>query len=729
MSEAPGAGWPPPLPRPEGAATVTPLWPSQADEFDPSRTGVDHAQSLALLAQQTTILELLAGGAALAEVLTAVTLALESHMPGTRCSVLLYDAGARRLRHGAAPSLPPAYNEAIDGLPIGPRSGSCGGAAHLREQVVAADITVDPRWADYTDLAARHNLRACWSNPIFDRDGAVLGTFAVYHAEPHVPTRREARLVDRYRDLAAVAISHNKLWGALAESEEQFRRAFADNAVGMALLDLQGRFVQVNQALCDLLGRVEGDLVGRHFAEVTHPDDLGASVSAFAPLAAGEVSSGHTEKRYLRADGTAIWVDMTASVVRGRDGTPLRVSTNIQDLTARKAAETERRARREAEFARTAAESASRAKSEFLSTMSHELRTPLSSIVGFTELLETLDLTGERRATALGHIGRAARHIMSIVDDVLDLAKIEAGAVTVDRVPVLAGLAIAEAVEMLEPLALERSIVVEVEPVEDQLTVLADPRRLSQVLLNVLSNGIKYNCEHGKLAVSARRSPWPGPDRVLITVRDTGVGIPAEARERLFTPFDRLGAETRDGTGVGLGLIVTDRLVTAMGGTLEIDSALGTGTTVRIGLEAGRAAAVSGATPPVETTADLRPARGRVLYIEDDRAHRDLIAQALAVRPGIELTAVGRGEEGLSALRTGRFDLLLLDLDLPDLRGEDIVAAIAADPRLDGLSICVLSGRAPTGPGWDAIPRLAKPVDVGALLAAVDRSLAAYRDR
>lgn len=704
--------------------TVTSLWPSSGDEFDPARTGVDHAQSLALLAQQTTILELLAGGAALAEVLTAVTLALESHMPDTRCSILLYDAAAGRLRNGAAPSLPATYNDAIDGLTVGPRSGSCGAAAHLSEQVVAADIALDPRWADYRDLAARHNLRACWSSPILDRDGDVLGTFAVYHCEPHTPSRREARLVDRYRDLAAVAISHARLWGALAESEEQFRRAFADNAVGMALLDLQGRFVQVNQAVCDLLGRSDAELVGRHFAEVTHHEDVGQSVSAFAPLAAGEVSNGHLEKRYLRADGTPVWVDMTATVVRGRDGTPLRVSTNIVDLTSRKAAETERRARREAEFARTAAESASRAKSEFLSTMSHELRTPLSAIVGFAELLETLELSGERRSTALGHIGRAARHIMAIVDDVLDLAKIEAGAVVVDRVPVLLEPLIGETLQLLEPMAAGRHVTVHAEPTGEHLTVLGDPRRLAQVLLNVLSNAIKYNREHGHLYVGAIRAP-SGPARVLITVRDTGEGIPAELHGRLFTPFDRLGAETRAESGVGLGLVVTDRLVAAMGGTLELSSRPGAGTTVRIGLDAVPAGSAPAPVREPRPMPSEDPLRGRVLYVEDDPAHRDLVTEVLTARPGVELTTVARGGDGLAALRAAPCDLLLLDLDLPDLRGEDVLAAMAADPALAAVPVCVVSGRSLTAGAPEMVRRLPKPLDVRELLGVLDEVLGA----
>jgi PAS domain S-box-containing protein len=712
MSEAPQY-----LPRPAG------IWPvGDFDAFDPVHTGVDHGQSLALLEQQTTILEMLAAGAPLADVLTAVTLALESHMPGTRCSVLLYDRPAGRLFHGAAPSLPTAYNEAIQGLPVGPRSGSCGTAAHLGRQVVVQDIPTDPRWADYKELAATHGLAACWSSPISGRDGEVLGTFAVYHGEQHAPTRRESRLVERYRHLAAIAISHNRLWGALAQSEEQFRRAFADNAVGMALLDLHGRFIRVNRAICDLLDRSAEDLLGRHFVEVTHPGDAARSVASFAPLAAGEVNSGHQEKRYLRSDGSEVWVDMTASVVRGRDGTPLHISTNVVDLTARNAAETERLARRDAELAAAAAETASRAKSEFLSTMSHELRTPLSAVVGFTELLQTLELTGERRRTALESIGRAARHIMAILDDVLDLAKIEAGAVTIERSPVRVAPLVHQTIELLEPLAAPRGLQVHA-VCEQTATVLADPRRLRQVLLNVVSNAIKYNRPDGAVQISARLRDG----EVTVAVQDTGQGIAPELTDRLFTPFDRLGAEAGGEPGAGLGLVVTERLVTAMGGRLRVNSRHGEGTTVVIVLPAYDGPLLDGPAPAAEPGAPVwvdRPAaRGRVLYVEDDAAHRLLVAEILRARPGIELTTCARGAEALALLRHDPPDLLLLDLDLPDVRGEDLLTA-AAD-----LTVCVLSGRHPTdglpdGRDSTGLPWLTKPLDRAALLATLDELLA-----
>jgi PAS domain S-box-containing protein len=700
------------------------------DELDPSLTGVDHGQSLALLSQQTNILEMLAAGAALPDVLTAVTLALESHMPDTRCSVLLYDRAAGRMRHGAAPSLPPAYNEAIDGLVVGPRAGSCGTAAHLGQQVVAFDIPVDPRWVEFRDLAAVHGLRACWSSPIHGPDGEVLGTFAVYHEVPHTPTRREARLVDRYRDLAAVAISHNRLWGALAASEEQFRRAFADSAVGMALLDLHGRFTRVNAALCELLDRPESDLVGRHFVEITHPDDASRSVAAWAALAAGEVASGHQEKRYLRADGTAVWVDMIASVVRGRDGVPSHISTNVVDLTARKVAEDERQARHAAEVARAAAETASRAKSEFLSTMSHELRTPLSAIVGFTELLETLDLAGERRSTALGHIARAARHIISILDDVLDLAKIEAGVVSIERCPVRVAPVVHAACELLEPLSAGRGLRVDLTAIDPDLAVLADPRRFEQVLLNVVSNAIKYNRPAGELHISSRTVSDGSSEnpRIRITVRDTGRGIGPELQTRLFTPFDRLDAEGHGEPGAGLGLVVTERLVAAMGGGLALRSQPGVGTVVEIDLDAwdGPLGAASPASPrrsrPARKTAQ---AVGTVLYVEDDAAHRDLVAEVLRVRSGVRLRTCAGGREALEAIRSDRPDLLLLDLDLPDLPGEDVLVALAAEPATADLAVCLLSGREPDSLRCPRPPvRLAKPLVPGDLLATLDNLLA-----
>ncbi|MFB9384374.1 ATP-binding protein [Pseudonocardia petroleophila] len=538
---------------------------------------LDHADSLELLHRQTTVLELIAGGAALPEMLTAVTVALEELIPGSRCSVLLLDGTT--LHHGAAPSLPRAYSTAIDGLAIGPDAGSCGTAAHLDVEVVAEDILDDARWDRFRVLARPHGLRACWSSPIRGRraNGAatgVLGTFAVYHDVPHRPTARERRLVERFTHLSSVAIEHARLYGALTESEERFRRAFEDNAVGMALTGLDGRFGRVNRALREMLGRDEDALLAAGLDSVLDPPTAPAALAAIALCTSGDRDSVQFETTLLRVDGEPVRAGVTASVVRGAGGEPVYLSINVLDVTARRAAELDRRARREAELAREVAESASRAKSDFLSALSHELRTPLQAITGFTELLGTLDLTPARRAAALGHIGGASSHILALVDDVLDIAAIEAGALPLHPVDVdVAGL-VGEVVDLLGPLADDRGV--ELVACAPCGTVRADPRRLRQVLINLVTNGVRYNHAGGRVRVRAGAG--------TIRVADSGPGIPEEHMERLFVPFDRLGADVGPEPGAGLGMVLARGLTEAMGGQLTVDSAPGSGTTVLVRL-------------------------------------------------------------------------------------------------------------------------------------------------
>ena len=414
---------------------------------------LDHADSLVLLRRQTSVLELIAVGTPLPDVLTCVAVALEELIEGSRCSILLLDPATATLHHGAAPSLPPAYSALIDGLPVGPQEGSCGAAAYLGTPVVAADIRSDARWRRFRDVATPHGMRSCWSSPIQGRTG-IVGTFAVYHDQPHRPPQRERRLVDRFTHLASIAIDH-----------------------------------------------------------------------------AG--------------------------------------------------AERERRARLEAEVARAAAEAASRAKSEFVAALNHELRTPLQAITGFTELLRTLDLPPDRRQAALEHIGAATEHVLAMVDDLLDIAKIEADALPIRLEPVeLSGL-IDEVLALLAPLAAEHAVTLRSAVPAGRDAVLADRRRLRQVLINLVTNGVRYNRAGGWVEVGAAES---GRSAVTVAVRDSGRGIPAAMMSRLFTPFDRLGGERSAEPGAGLGLVVARALTQAMGGALEIRSAAEAGTTAEITL-------------------------------------------------------------------------------------------------------------------------------------------------
>ena len=541
---------------------------------------LDHADSLDLLRRQTSVLELIAAGTPLAEVLTCVVVALEELIEGSRCSILLLDPATATLHHGAAPSLPTVYSALIDGLPTGPQEGSCGAAAYLGRPVVAADIRVDARWRRFRDVATPHGMRSCWSSPIQGRTG-IVGTFAVYHDHPHRPPLRERRLVDRFTHLASVAIDHAGLFGALAESENRFRRAFEDNAIGMVLAGVDGRMVRVNHALRDLLGRTEPQLLGCALDELVSPTV--GTAGQLERLARDRAGSVHYEATARHTDGRTIDLAVAASVVTGADGVPVNLSVNLLDITQRRAAEQERRARLEAEVARAAAEAASRAKSEFVAALNHELRTPLQAITGFTELLRTLDLPPDRRQAALEHIGGATEHVLSMVDDLLDIAKIEADALPILLEPVeLPGL-LAEVLALLAPLAAEHDVTLRPALSAVRCVVLADRRRLRQVLINLVTNGVRYNRAGGWVEIEAKDSR---ASTVTVAVRDSGRGIPAEMMSRLFSPFDRLSAECSAEPGAGLGLVVARALTQAMGGTLEIRSAAEAGTTAEVTLPA-----------------------------------------------------------------------------------------------------------------------------------------------
>jgi signal transduction histidine kinase len=541
-----------------------------------------------LVRRQTEVLELLASGEPLDVVLAAVTRALEGLIPGSRCSILLLDRGRRVLVHGAAPSLPAAYTRAIDGMAIGAHAGSCGTAAYLGTPVVAHDIDVDPRWQEFRHLARPHGMRSCWSSPIRGLAG-VLGTFAVYHDEPHRPDGREERLVRRFTHLASVAIEHAELFGALAESEERFRRAFEDNSIGMALTHLDGRIAKANRALTDLLGHDEAHLLDSGLWDwmatdrtatesATDGPDARTPVVAdpLASLATGERDVVQVSATTLRRTGRRAELEVTASGVRGRDQRVAMLCVNVLDVTLQRAAARERRARREAEVARAAAESASRNKSEFVSALSHELRTPLQAITGFTELLGTLDLDPQRREAALAHIASATSHVLSIVDDVLDLAKIEAGVLPLHPDRVRLREVCEEVVDLLETVAAVRAVRLSV--TGEAPEAVADRRRVRQVLINLVTNGVQYNRRGGWVVI---RLGATAAGDASIAVADGGRGVDPAHLERMFTSFDRLDADT---PGNGLGMALVKGLVEGMSGRLDVTSGVGRGTTVTVEL-------------------------------------------------------------------------------------------------------------------------------------------------
>jgi len=384
------------------------------------------------------------------------------------------------------------------------------------------------------------------------------------------------------------------------------------------------------------------------------------------------------------------------------------------------AAEVEERRRAEA-----AAEAANRAKSEFLSRMSHELRTPLNAILGFGQLLEMGGDPGRDRESAQ-HILKAGRHLLALINEVLDIARIEAGRPSISLEPVLAAEVIGATLDLLRPQAAARRVQLP-ETVPAGVYVMADRQRLQQVLLNLISNAVKYNHEGGAVRVSCLTED--GSARVRIAICDTGPGIAPEMLPRLFTPFDRLDADSTGIEGTGLGLVLSRRLVEAMGGTIAVDSRVGEGTTFSIDIAAAEGPAAHEAlASPGEAATVPRATGGKILYVEDNVANIQLLQRIVSRRPGVSLLATMQGRPALDLARAHRPGLILLDLHLPDMPGDEVLARLLEDPETRDIPVVILSADATPGRierllAQGARSYLTKPFDVAELLALFDANL------
>ena len=290
------------------------------------------------LRAQVRLLALLSSAAPLNVLLGALASYVETWTEGLHCTVLLVDPTGRLLRPGAAPSLPEAYTHAIDPVPIGIGEGSCGTAAARREMVVVEDVEQSDLWTKYAPIALSYGLRACWSVPIVDDVDALLGTLALYYRERRAPSTPETHLIQFASSLAAFVIQRHT---ALRESEARFRGAFEFAAIGMALVALDGRWMRVNRALCGIVGYTAEELLATTFQAITHPDDLEADMEYMRQMLDGSRSHYDMEKRYFHKGGHIVWILLSVSLVRDDTGQPMYFVSQIQDITARKHAESQ----------------------------------------------------------------------------------------------------------------------------------------------------------------------------------------------------------------------------------------------------------------------------------------------------------------------------------------------------------------------------------------------------
>jgi PAS domain S-box-containing protein len=524
---------------------------------------------------QRNVLELIAHGARLPDILDSITRSIEAlGDKGLRASILLLDRTTGILRHGAGPSLPAAYNEAIDGMAIGPSVGSCGTAAFHDREIVVTDIAIDPLWLAFRELALSHGLRACWSTPIHSSRGEVLGTFAIYYDEPREPTDEERLLVTALTRTATIAIE----------------RAFLDESLAEA----------------------------------------------------------------------------------------------------------------------------SRRKDEFLALLGHELRNPLAPIVTALDLLSLGrgDGVHERRV-----IERQVRHMVQLVDDLLDISRITRGKVELKPQHLDLAATIRKAVEMASPLLEQRAHKLTLDLPREHIIVDGDPVRLAQVFANLLTNAAKFTKRAGQVSVAARRAG----DRVVVDVRDDGIGIRAEFLARIFEPFFQ-GERLVDGAqgGLGLGLPLVWNLVRLHGGSVSATSeGPGHGSCFSVTLPLARVEH-GNREPPVAAKDRTRVQRKRVLVVDDNEDAAHLLAEALRVH-GHDVLVAHDGPSALAIAANTKLDVAIVDIGLPVMDGYEVGRQLAEQRRLLLVAL--------TGYGQETDMRrsaeagfkrhLVKPADMSLVLATI----------
>ena len=464
-------------------------------------------------------------------------------------------------------------------------------------------------------------------------------------------------------------------------------------------------------------------IFNEEIATFVHPEDR-QPVMADQINRAADSSPWRHNFRVQWPDGQVRWITSQSVAVTDEHGQPDgRLGVNWDSTEVQLAAS----ARREREVA--VAES--QAKSQAMSRISHELRTPLNAMLGFTQLMRGAQDAAdsgeerERRARWLAHVEDAGRHLLALIDDVLELSRAEVGELKLAAEPVACTTVVNAAMPLVAGSAQGRGVTLRRQAIEG--VVLADPVRLRQVLINLLSNAIKYNRPGGEVRLWSVQQG----DRVALHVADTGVGIAPDRLHQAFEPFNRLGAEATAVEGSGIGLALVKVLVEGMGGEVEARSQLGHGSEFIVWLPAApqdAAAAVVAALPPAVAASAHAPASARVLYIEDNPVNALLVREMLAHRPAVTVSVAEDGHSGVAQALALLPDLILVDMQLPDIDGHAVLRALRADPRTATIRCVALSANATSG---DVDAALAagfadywtKPIDFRRFLDRVDSLL------
>jgi PAS domain S-box-containing protein len=515
---------------------------------------------------------------------------------------------------------------------------------------------------------------------------------------------------------------------ALEASRARYFDLYDMAPVGYLTVSANGLILETNLSAATLLGVARAEMVSRpisRYIAKAQQDDYYKCLRQLIDTGQAQTC----ELKVRKGGGTELWVKLHVSAAgENPDAPELRVV--LSDISEKKhlndaLLETNRKL----EAARLQADEANLAKSDFLSSMSHELRSPLNAILGFAQLMEAgTPVPTPSQQSSLAQILKGGWYLLELVNDILDLASIESGhaALSMEDVPLDAVMA--DCQMLIEPLASARSVTMCFAQTPRRWQVQADSIRLKQVMINLLTNAIKYNTTNGLVEVSYST---PAPLRLRISVRDTGEGLPANQLAQLFQPFNRLGKEASGIGGTGIGLVVSQRLVASMGGDIGVSSTVGVGSVFwvefNLSTEASAAPVALELSQPVEPMAlTHRPLSRSVLYVEDDPANMALIEQLLAERPGYHLLGAQDAARGIAMARSFQPDVIVMDINLPGISGMQALKMLRENPATAHIPVLALSANAmpydiEKGLTAGFYAYLTKPIKINEFMAALDQ--------
>jgi PAS domain S-box-containing protein len=473
----------------------------------------------------------------------------------------------------------------------------------------------------------------------------------------------------------------------VSEIERRFR-LFADAIPHIVwTAEPDGSIDFVSQRLETYTGFESSQVQGWNWTSTLHPDDVQSAIENWKSALASGAGYEMEVRVKRKSDGTWRWHLDRASPVKNAQGQVVKWVGTVTDIEDQKQA-------------LAAAARANCAKSDFLSSMSHELRSPLNAILGFAQLMasESPPPTPSQRAS-IDQILRAGWHLLELINEVLDLAKIESGQVSISPEPVSLSDALRECASMIEPQAQQRGIRVSFPHVDARCHVHADRTRLKQILINLLSNAIKYNRPQGAVEVDCSTSP---SDRIRVSVSDTGLGMSPQQLAQLFQPFNRLGQEAGNEEGTGIGLVVARRLTELMGGAIGVESTVGQGSVFWIELNTAACPEIAalGAAQPATSSESVAGDRAAgapthtVLYIEDNPANLKLVEQLIARRADMRMLSAVTGQLGVELACGALPQVIVMDINLPDISGIDALNILRRNPATMAIPVVALSSNA-----------------------------------